>query len=138
LLQTGTLTEHEIALRYYVGNSGTQNYSVFKLAYLNAANQSGKKISIDSAIIRHADTDEKEILMGEKVGELPFTFESRRSSCIIQHSEQLTLICKGAFEEVYSLCTHIHLAGDVTTIRRSKPLGTLQEGSHLLTQRVPV
>ena len=109
-MQAGTLAKDEIALHPYID---TQNCSVFKLAYLNAAIESGKKNSINSATTRQANTDEKKIQIGEKVGELPFTFESRCSSCIIQHSEKLILICKGAFEEAYSLCTNICLGADV-------------------------
>ena len=43
-----------------------------------------------------------------------FNFESRRSSCIIRNpAKQLMLICKGAFEEVVSLCNRIRLGDEV-------------------------
>ena len=46
--------------------------------------------------------------LGKKVAEIPFNFEKRRSSCIIRTSNgKCLLVCKGAFEEVSSLCTKI-------------------------------
>jgi Mg2+-importing ATPase len=103
------LTKDEITLTHHLDNHGAKSQSIFELAYINAASQSGIKNSIDSAIIRYADKLEKEILVGVKVGEIPFNFESRRSSCIIQNGEQRLLICKGAAEEMYSLCDRVRL-----------------------------
>lgn len=48
--------------------------------------------------------------LGDKVAEIPFNFEARRSSCIIKTPiKKLLLICKGAFEEVAALCTYIRI-----------------------------
>ena len=96
-------------------SSGHQQYKIHQLAYINATNQSGKKNSIDTAIIRSATAyDEDLISMGQKVAEIPFNFEVRRSSCIISTpTNKLLLICKGAFEEVFSLCTKISHEGQV-------------------------
>jgi len=79
-----------------------------ELAYTNAANQSGKKKSIDSAVIRFLDMSENatKINRGEKVAEIPFTFEKRRSSFIVKYpTGKLLLICQGAFEEVWFYAT---------------------------------
>jgi len=109
------LTKDEVALCHHVDSSGSQQHKVHQLAYINAMNQSGKKNSIDAAIIRHGNTNEKHIeSMGRKVAEIPFNFEVRRSSCIISTpTNKLLLICKGAFEEVSSLCTSINHGGTV-------------------------
>jgi len=98
-----------------VDSSGHQQSRIHQLAYINAMNQSGKKNSIDTAIIRQASSHEKDdISMGEKIAEIPFNFEMRRSSCIISTPpNKLLLICKGAFEEVSSLCTSINYGGKV-------------------------
>jgi Mg2+-importing ATPase len=95
---------------------GNEKHGIFQLAYINAINQSGKKNSIDSAILKHIK-DEKEVNLGHRVAEIPFSFESRRSSCIIRTpTRKLMLICKGAFEEVSSLCTHIRYGNEVVAL----------------------
>jgi len=111
--KTGTLTKDEIALCHYVDAFGIEMHNVFQLAYINAINQSGKKNSIDRAILMYNTVAEKDVNTGRKVAEIPFNFETRRSSCIIQApTGKLILICKGAFEEVASLCTHIRINND--------------------------
>lgn len=66
--------------------------------------------NIDAAILKHTKKDEKDINIGQKVAEIPFDFETRRSSAIVRMpSGNHLLICKGAFEEVSSLCTHFRL-----------------------------
>lgn len=48
------------------------------------------------------------IEMGTKVAAIPFTFEKRRSSCVIRTpTDKLYLISKGAFEEVLDLCKYV-------------------------------
>ena len=88
-----------------------------QLAYINAINQNGKKNSIDSAILKIIEVGKKKVDLGQKVTEIPFNFETRRSSCIIRTPAQsLLLICKGAFEEVVSLCTHIRVESDAVSL----------------------
>ncbi|KAE8448503.1 hypothetical protein EG329_009384 [Mollisiaceae sp. DMI_Dod_QoI] len=107
--KTGTLTMDKITLRHYMDTSATENQEVLGLGYMNAIHQSGKKNSIDQAILNHK-FDAEMANIGEKAGEIPFTFETRRSSSIIRTSDGiLKLICKGAFEEVLALCIRIRI-----------------------------
>jgi P-type Mg2+ transporter len=111
------LTKDEIALCHHVDVSGNENPKVFQLAYNNAFHQSGKKNSIDSAILRHSTVGEKDLNMGKLVAEIPFNFESRRSSSILATAAgKMLLICKGAYEEVFSLCTHIRFGSEVLAL----------------------
>lgn len=104
------MTKDEIALCHQVDVFGNEKHEIFQLAYINAINQSGKKNSIDQAILKHIVVEEKEVNFGERVAEIPFTFETRRSSCIIRTpTRRLLLICKGAFEEVASLCSYVRI-----------------------------
>jgi Mg2+-importing ATPase len=110
--KTGTLTRDEIALCHHTNTVGVEKEMIFRLAYTNAFHQSGKKNSIDAAILKHngVTITEEDMCLGTKVGEIPFNFETRRSSCIIKTpAKNLFLICKGAFEEVISLSTHIRV-----------------------------
>jgi P-type Mg2+ transporter len=108
------LTKDEIALCHHINASGNKDSKIFQLAYNNAFYQSGKKNTIDSAILKHNEANEKDINLGQKIAEIPFNFETRRSSSIISTpTGKILLICKGAFEEVLSLCTHIRFGNDL-------------------------
>ena len=114
------MTKDEIALCHHVDPTGREDFQVLKLAYVNAVSQSGKKNSIDSAILRYVDKGEKAIdkSLGEKIAEIPFNFEARRSSCIVRTlNDRSLLICKGAFEEMLSLCTRIRHAREPSAMK---------------------
>jgi Mg2+-importing ATPase len=125
--KTGTLTRDEISLCRSEDCQENESERVQRLAYTNAMYQSGKKNSIDSAIIRKVETSQlaepKEPILplGERIDEIPFTFEKRRSSAIVCTPDgQMQLICKGAFEEVFSLCNQVRLNGQVTTLKTNQ------------------
>ena len=117
--KTGTLTKDEISLCHYDDCEGNESTHVLQLAYTNAIFQSGKKNTIDSAIINKLEIDEdlKPTFLGERISEISFDFEKRRSSAIIrEESGKLILICKGAFEEVLSLCSRIFIRGEMRAL----------------------
>ncbi|PBP16699.1 magnesium-translocating P-type ATPase [Diplocarpon rosae] len=107
--KTGTLTKDDIELCHYLDSSGQTSSRILQLATTNAYHQMGNKNAIDSAILEHSFSldDEKDAEMGVRLGEIPFSFEARRSSCIVQCSTGNLLVCKGAFEEVLALCSRI-------------------------------
>lgn len=127
--KTGTLTKDKITLCHYVSASGHENAYVLQLAYSNAVNQSGKKNSIDAAIIESGDSlllKKESTGPGQKIAEIPFNFDTRRSSVIFRNeSGMLLLVCKGAFEEVLSLCTHMRSYGEVCKLD-----GSLRQDLH--------
>ncbi|KAL2069558.1 hypothetical protein VTL71DRAFT_14237 [Oculimacula yallundae] len=119
--KTGTLTKDEIEMCQSLDSMGRESTKAFQLALTNAYNQSGTKNAIDSAIINHAGGEEKVVAIGQRVGEIPFNFEARRSSCVIRTATgSLELICKGAFEEVVSRCAYIRFGTDVHFLCGSK------------------
>lgn len=84
------------------------------LAYINAAYQSGKNNAIDAAILTRSTNNEKEIALGQKVAEILFNFEERKSSCIIPTEDgAFLLICKGASEEIMTVCSSVRFGGQV-------------------------
>lgn len=94
--------------------SGLASSRVFHLAHINAYHQSDKNNAIDSAILSAGSVDDKFAENGTKMGEIPFTFEARRSSCIVRTSTgALKLICKGAYEEVLALCSDIRVGARI-------------------------
>ena len=99
--KTGTLTEDKITLIKCVDASGYDSESVFQLAYLNSLFQTGIKNPLDDAILAHK---KPEISICQKIDEIPFDFYRKRMSVVVKQLDQLTLICKGAPEEILKAC----------------------------------
>ena len=124
-------------MHHHLDCSGTSDNRVLQLGYINAINQSGKKNSIDSGLIRYVDGGEKpaSIPPYEKVAEIPFTFEKRRSSCIVRNATtgRLLLICKGAYEEVSALCSTLRNGAASVSANTENRLELLQRVTALNT-----
>ncbi|MBI2794157.1 MAG: magnesium-translocating P-type ATPase [Ignavibacteria bacterium] len=113
--KTGTLTLDKIVLTIHDNVYGEADDEVLKWAYLNSTHQTGLKNLMDTAILEHAEVEHylrvKEDYL--KVDEIPFDFQRRRMSVILkQKNGKHLLICKGAVEEVLSLCSHAFDPGE--------------------------
>ncbi|KND89115.1 Magnesium-transporting ATPase, P-type 1 [Tolypocladium ophioglossoides CBS 100239] len=112
--KTGTLTKDEITLCQYLDYTGAENTSVLKLATVDASIQGSNGNNIDLAILNHRlqDGEPVSVAQYEKVMAIPFTFERRRSACVVRGATgQNLLITKGAFDEVLGLCSSVRQAG---------------------------
>ncbi len=107
--KTGTLTEGQIFLERHVDIEGRESSQVLKLAYLNSFFETGLKSPIDRAILEHKEVDISE---WKKVDEVPFDFERRRVSVLVDQGEKRFLIVKGATDEILSLSQSYEL-GDL-------------------------
>jgi len=107
--KTGTLTEAKIRLERHVDVSGRESPHVFQLAYLNSFFETGLKSPLDEAILQHHTCD---IGRWQKIDEIPFDFERRCVSVLIDDGSQRWLVAKGAAEDMLRLCSHIHSDGD--------------------------
>jgi Mg2+-importing ATPase len=106
--KTGTLTMDKIVLQKHLNVFGHDDEEVMKWAYLNSFHQTGLKNLLDVAVLEHA-AEVHEHLKAEdyhKIDEIPFDFNRRRMSVILERDHRHLLICKGAVEEVLDLCTH--------------------------------
>lgn len=101
--KTGTLTEAHIRLERHVDATGTDNPQVLALAYLNSYFESGLKSPLDDAILAHEDIDVSD---WAKIDEVPFDFERRRVSVLVERASARRLVVKGAPEDILRLCTH--------------------------------
>ena len=101
--KTGTLTEARIRLERHVDAHGQDSPHVLALAYLNSYFESGLKSPLDDAILAHAEID---VTQWTKVDEVPFDFERRRVSVLVERAGARRLVVKGAPEDVLRLCTH--------------------------------
>src|SRR5674476_871236 len=101
--KTGTLTEARIRLERHVDALGQDSPRVLELAYLNSYFESGLKSPLDEAILQH----EKISISGwRKIDEVPFDFERRRVSVLVEREGARMLAVKGAPEDILRLCTH--------------------------------
>jgi len=100
--KTGTLTEARIRLERHIDASGQSNPQVLALAYLNSYFESGLKSPLDDAILAHQEID---VSGWSKIDEVPFDFERRRVSVLVQRESARRLVVKGAPEDVLRLCT---------------------------------
>lgn len=115
--KTGTLTHDKIILERYLNVNGQEDTRVLKHAYFNSYFQTGLKNLIDQAILSHTrelgfENLEKNY---KKVDEIPFDFNRRRMSVIVENttSGKRQIITKGAIEEMLDICSHAEIDGQV-------------------------
>ena len=109
--KTGTLTQDRVMLERHVDITGNPSDDVLNYTYLNSYYQTGLKNLIDRAVLDHADLDVEQNC--RLVDELPFDFERRRMSVVVDYEGDHVLICKGAVEEIYSRCSRYQIGDEV-------------------------
>ncbi len=90
--KTGTLTEAKIRLEQHVDPQGKPSERVLELAYLNSFFETGLKSPLDDAILAHGEID---VSAWTKVDEVPFDFERRRVSVLLDKGTARILVVKG-------------------------------------------
>lgn len=116
--KTGTLTSGEMVLEHCIDSWGEKSEYVMLLAYLNSLfvteitspfNEAVLKKTeinpLDRAILKHDHPDVQSYI---KIDEIPFDFERRRSSVVVDKNGKHILIAKGAPEYVVKVCTQYH------------------------------
>ena len=117
--KTGTLTQDKVILEKHVDILGNDSEKVTEYAYLNSFHQTGLKNLLDVAVLKYVDIHEKlkADTQYQKIDEIPFDFQRRRMSVIVQKQDgSRILICKGAVEEVLSVCTKAEQDGELISI----------------------
>jgi len=98
--KTGTLTEATIKLVRVVDGHGTESARAYANAVINSRFESGMKSPLDDAIVAAHAFD----MSGwRKIDEVPFDFERRRVSVLVEHEGNRRLIVKGAPEDLLRL-----------------------------------
>lgn len=144
--KTGTLTQDEIVLEYPLDIHGDLDMAVLRRAYLNSHFQTGLKNLMDRAIISRTEKEAKEhvILQNldtsfQKIDELPFDFERRRMSVIVKDdSNVVSMVTKGALEEMLTISTHVEYRGEIIPITESIRQEVLAEVGQLNRQGLRV
>ena len=123
--KTGTLTSGAMALDRHVDPFGNDSERVFLLAYVNSLHETGvsnpldvaikerqSSNPLDTAVLQH---DHPDIHDYHKLDEIPFDFERRRVSIVVEHEGARLLITKGAPESVLPVCSGYELNGQENT-----------------------
>jgi len=108
--KTGTLTSGTMTLDQSLDARGEPSQRALELARLNSRLQTGIKSPLDAAILA-GDEGGKD--GGAKTDEIPFDFERRRMSVVLQRDGRHLLVTKGAPEGVVPACTRYELGGEV-------------------------
>jgi Mg2+-importing ATPase len=113
--KTGTLTQDRIILKRHIDIEGRDSDEVLQYAFLNSHFQSGLRNLLDKAVLEHVELS-KELGIGgySKIDEIPFDFTRRRLSVVVAREDGThLLICKGAVEEIFAVCSSYWLDGRV-------------------------
>ena len=112
--KTGTLTQDHVVLERYVDVTNRQSEDVLRYAYMNSFYQTGLRNLLDRAILAHTDLDVERDC--KKVDEIPFDFKRRRMSVVIDYEDRHVLICKGAVEEITSVCDNYQVDEEINPL----------------------
>jgi Mg2+-importing ATPase len=117
--KTGTLTEGKIILEKHLDVLGNPSKRVLDYGYMNSYYQTGLKNLMDEAILNHVNLND-DLQVDElyrKIDELPFDFQRKRMSVIVENDkDQHILICKGAVEELMQLSTHVEVNNEILEV----------------------
>ncbi|HEX6557210.1 MAG TPA: magnesium-translocating P-type ATPase [Ktedonobacteraceae bacterium] len=106
--KTGTLTSGNTVLHDYLDPLGHTSERVLLSAYINSSCETGIKSPLDAAILQHTQLD---VQVYHKLCEIPFDFERRRLSVVVENENVPILISKGAPESVVDICTAYEVDG---------------------------
>jgi len=128
--KTGTLTSGQTVVERHVDLSGAHSERVFLLAYLNSLHETGVTSGINQAIISRAAINplDAAILRHDapsvdsyiKLDEVPFDFERRRLSVVLQYDHKRILISKGSPENILQVASHYEHDNQVSPLTEAQ------------------
>jgi Mg2+-importing ATPase len=126
--KTGTLTAGAMRLEAVLDPKGAPSSRALVLGYLNSRFETGIRSPLDTAILDHktaATDDDKKAAETDgykKIDEIPFDFERRRLSVVVEpvgDARRHLLITKGAPESILPLATDLEMEGQIVPIDAS-------------------
>jgi P-type Mg2+ transporter len=109
--KTGTLTQDRVILEKAVDVTNRDSDDVLRYAYMNSYYQTGLRNVLDRSVLSHTDLDVERGC--GKVDEIPFDFQRKRMSVVVDYECDHVLICKGAVEDIYKACTHYQIDDEI-------------------------
>ena len=117
--KTGTLTEGRIVLSETLDEVGRDDPEVRRLAFLNAALESGIDNPLDQAIVRAGQSAGLDSSAARKIDEIPYDFRRRRLTIVLAErdsADRHLVITKGAFANVLEICSTCVRDGQVVPL----------------------
>jgi len=111
--KTGTLTTGEMSLTQSTDPFGAPAERPAVLAAISSHFETGIKSPLDAAILRARSIDPGSY---RKVDEVPFDFERRRLTVVVDGPDGRMLITKGAPEGVLECCTQFEGGGQIASL----------------------
>ncbi|MGB9703439.1 MAG: magnesium-translocating P-type ATPase [Candidatus Micrarchaeales archaeon] len=111
--KTGTLTQNKITLIKYIDCEEKEREEIFEYSYINSYFQSGIKNPLDEAVLNHKKIE----VEWKKIDEIPFDHIRRRTSVIAEKNGKTLLITKGAYEEIFEICSKVKIGGEILEIK---------------------
>ncbi|MGB7590856.1 MAG: magnesium-translocating P-type ATPase [Terriglobia bacterium] len=112
--KTGTLTAGTMSLDRSLDPFGNPSQRTLELAYLNSKFETGIRSPLDEVILHQSPAKTGDYT---KCDEIPFDFERRRLSVVVERQSQRVLITKGALEGILPLLSGYELEG------KAEPIG---------------
>jgi len=111
--KTGTLTAGTMSLDRSLAPFGNPSPRALELAYFNSKFETGIRSPLDDVILHQPPPKTEDYT---KCDEIPFDFERRRLSVVVERQSQRLLITKGAPEGIFPLLSGYELDGKVEPI----------------------
>ena len=112
--KTGTLTLNKVTVIKYFNVLEEKDDKVIDFAFINSFFQTGFKNLIDTSLVDYQKKIKRDNVYKDykKIDEVPFDFKRKRLSIIVENkNKEKILICKGAVEEVLSICSRFEIGG---------------------------
>ena len=129
--KTGTLTAGTMLLDRCLDPFANPSQRTLELAYLNSKFQTGIRSPLDDVILHQSPAQTEEYI---KRDEIPFDFERRRLSVVVERQSQRILITKGAFEGILPLLSGYEADGKVEPISKDATQRIQQTSDELNSQ----
>ena len=104
--KTGTLTAGTVSLDHSLDPFGNPSQRTLELAYINSKFETGIRSPLDDVILHQPPPEVDDYT---KCDEIPFDFERRRLSVVVQRGARRILITKGAPEGIFPLLSGYEL-----------------------------
>jgi len=112
--KTGTLTLNKVTVIKYFNILEEKEDKVIDFAFINSFFQTGFKNLIDTSVVDYQKKIKRDNVYKDykKIDEIPFDFKRKRLSIVVEDkNKEKILICKGAIEEVLSICSSVEIRG---------------------------
>lgn len=142
--KTGTLTDNEINLEYYLDPLGRESKDTLTLAFLNSHFLRGAGNYIDYAIKKfeenplYADRLSAAKAQNRKLDEIPFGYDRKTASVLLSDGKNNKLICKGNVDEVLAKCSYVLCGQEVLPMPQDKRRNAYEVIGELLSDGMKV